>query len=229
MWVVFRIPKMHFKQKEGAMKRATVVIGILMMLCFTGQTVSAQEAGMFGIGARLSYFTLDDDSAGNTNLDFDDSFGLGINGTYYFCPWFSVELSLDYLESDIDASGPAGSGNLGELEQMPLLLTGRFHWPMDQWLSPYLAIGIGYYFHDLSANGGFLAQQGISSIDADDSFGYHLGVGMEWFLNPMLSFNVDLKYIWNEVDFDSTDAVGTESFEVDMDGFVIGIGLKYFF
>ena len=221
--------KFRLENKEGTMKKLVVAACMLALILVVGQSIYAQERGMAGVGVRFSYLNFEDDSAGGANIDFDDAFAVGINGTYYFCPWFSVEAGLDYIETEMDLQNPAGSGNLGDLEQMPLLLTGRFHWPLNGWTSPYLALGIGYYFNDISTNSAFLASQGIISVDVDDSFGYHIGAGIEWFLNPNLAFNIDFKYIWNEIDFDTVDAVGPETVEVDADGFVAGISLKYFF
>jgi len=67
-------------------------------------------------------------------------------------------------------------------------------------------------------------------IDADDSFGFHINGGFEYFLNDNVALGFDLKYIWNDSDFTAFEpGFPTETVNIDLDGFSAGIGIKYFF
>ena len=59
------------------------------------------------------------------------------------------------------------------------------------------------------------------------SFGYHLNAGYEAFVAANTSLNVDLKYIFNDVDFTEAGVPGDTA--VSLDGFTIGVGVKYYF
>jgi len=214
------------------MKRKVVVaLYVAVLLLVFGQTGFAQEAGKFGIGARVSYlnYSGDDlnelDEAGQRiDVDFDEGTMYGLNITYFFNKYFSTELSIDHIETDLDISGTwygaAKTQNVGEITQIPVLLTGRLHIPINNSISPYVGAGVGYYFNDYDP------KDAADKATADDSFGFHANAGVEFFLAENYAVNLDLKYVWNDVDFQDPDDTTQE---ISMDAFVAGIGFKYYF
>jgi outer membrane protein len=214
------------------MKRKIVVaLYVAVLLLVFGKTGFAQEAGKLGIGARVSYvnYSGDDlnelDQAGQRiNVDFDEGTMYGLNITYFFNKYFSTELSIDHTETEVDISGTwygvAKTQNVGEITQIPVLLTGRLHIPINTSISPYVGAGMGYYFNDYDA------KDDTDKSTADDSFGFHVNAGVEFFFAENYAINLDLKYVWNDVDF---SCPGDPTEEISMDAFVAGIGLKYYF
>jgi len=68
------------------------------------------------------------------------------------------------------------------------------------------------------------------NLSADDSFGFHAAGGVEWFLTPSWALNFDLKYIINKADFILTvPGLSPDAAEFDLNAFVGGIGVKYYF
>jgi outer membrane protein len=65
--------------------------------------------------------------------------------------------------------------------------------------------------------------------DQDDSFGFHLNAGLEFVITDNFALDLDLKYVWSEADFDLRDSTGVDTGEIDLNGFVVGISLKYCF
>lgn len=186
----------------------------------------------WGIGARISYYVPDDSTIDTTKFDPDDGILFEGNLTWFPINWLSLEFTGGYTETDVNLEEPGFySGDFGELEQIPLLLTGRLHWwSSDSSFTIYGGGGIGYYLNDISVSSTFLAVNPGFTIDADDSFGFHIAAGLEWFFTANWALNLDLKYIWNEADFDRrspSDPPATE--EIDLDAFVVGIGIKYYF
>ncbi|MGW8209563.1 MAG: OmpW/AlkL family protein, partial [Syntrophobacteria bacterium] len=59
-------------------------------------------------------------------------------------------------------------------------------------------------------------------------FGFFAGGGVEVFLSSNTSLNLDLKYIWTEVEA-SVNKAGFTSVDLELNPFVAGLGLKYYF
>jgi opacity protein-like surface antigen len=113
----------------------------------------------------------------------------------------------------------------------------------------YLGGGIAYYMHDFSASGStknnlsstvskILAQRGVtllsysSNIEIENTFGFHINIGMNIELNPKAS--LDLSYRMNSASADmkltssmntsAGSAVSSKTFTVNREG-MLGIGV----
>lgn len=218
------------------MKKTLIIMASLMVLVSgTVTTASAEDiAGRSGLGIGLGYI-------GPKDSDIDSGALPSINYTYGVNSNFSLELSLGRAVLDVGDEDI----NLGELTTIPLQLTAQFRMPSGN-ASPYIGAGVGYYFNNFDIGGDAedvidLAQAidpGFDmDLEIDDSFGYHINAGIDYFANKNLAFNLDARYFWSEADgtFTVTDPNGTfggsfkEEGEVDIDSFVIGVGVKYFF
>lgn len=191
-------------------------------------------AGRSGLGVRASYLKYETDDymvyGVNVDVDPDDAVGFGINYTYFVNNNFSFELSADYIKTDVELSALGLSGDAGEIKQIPVLLTGRIHADLSRKASPYLAAGVGYVFNDIDTNpttAEFIYGSG-AEFDVDNSFAFHVGAGIEVFLSDNIAFNLDLKYIWTETEA-SVNVSGFESVDFDLNPFVAGLGIKYYF
>ena len=171
--------------------------------------------GKNGLGIRVNYANYQDGDenifGSGIDVEVDDDFGFGVNYTYFCSENFSLELSADYIESDVELSFGGLSEDVDELEQISVLLAGRIHPELIGIFLPYLSGGIGYFFNDMDEE------------DVDDDFGYFIGAGVEVFLSDSLSLNLDLKYIWTEIETD------TASIDIAEDPFIAGLGLKFYF
>jgi len=214
-------------------KRIAVVLCSVTLLLFSSNFGFAQPLGKWGIGGRISYYAPDEFRAEGDTWDPDEGVLLEGNISYFVNNWFSLELGAGYTRSDVDLKdGKTGlSIDFGELEQIPILLTGRLHyWFSNSKITLYAGGGVGYYINDFELSGSVSAEFPVSTLDADDSFGFHVNGGMESFLTDKVALDLDLKYVWNEADFTQTDpGEAPESAEIDLDAFVVGVSIKYFF
>jgi len=213
-------------------KRIVVVLCSVNLILLSSNFGFAQPPdNNWGIGARISYYVPDDTTIDETKIDPDEGILIEGNLTWFPMKWLSLEFAGGYTETDVNIEEPGLSEEFGELEQIPLVLTGRVHWwSSDSNFTIYGGGGIGYYINDFSLSGLVMSREPGLSVDADDSFGFHLAAGLEWFFSAKWAFNLDLKYVWNEADFDSTfPGEPTETEEIDLDAFVVGIGIKYYF
>jgi outer membrane protein len=190
--------------------------------------------GRYSLGARVSYVNYSDDdyTVRGTKVDTepDDAVMFDGNFSYFFTNYFSVELSGGYVETDVDLTGGGSSGTAGELQQIPILLTGRFNIPIQNKLVPYLGGGVGYFINDFDQNDSvieFIYGPG-ADVDVDNTWGYHINGGIDFLFTPNLALNLDFKYIWNEIEAD-VDRAGFTKEEFDVNMFVVGGGIKYYF
>jgi outer membrane protein len=190
--------------------------------------------GRFGLGARVSYVNYSDDDYKvfgiKVDTEPDDAVMFDANINYFFTNYFSAELSGGYVETDVDLSGGGSSGTGGELQQIPILLTGRFSIPIKNKIVPYLGGGVGYFINDFDQNDSvieFIYGPG-ADVDVDNNWGYHVNGGFDFLFTPNFALNLDVKYIWNEIETD-VDVPGFKKEEFDVNMFVIGGGVKYYF
>lgn len=207
------------------MKKKIITPFVVALVLVISQVSFAQDMeGKFGIGARVAYINYSDDFGSGIDADIDETAMYGGNLTYFVQRYLSLELSVDYVETDLDLE----DFDIGELEQIPILLSLRTHLSTNPKVSPYLTIGVGYYLNDFDMKSSIPAGY---DLDTDDSFGYHLGGGIEYFFNEHFAFNFDLKYIWSNVDVDIKTPGGysVSDHKVDVDAFTSGVGFKYYF
>jgi len=197
-------------------------------------SIARETTRKSGFGARVSYVTYSGDEltlygvAVDVEADSTPSFGL--NYTCLFNNYSSLELSIDYIRTDVQFEALGYSLNMGELTQIPVLLTLRLHPGVSTKVKPYLGVGVGYYLNSFDTNSfnASLIYGTGAEIDVDDSFGFHVSAGVEFFIAENYSFNLDLKYLLNKADA-KVNVSGFTTEEMSMDALVVGVGLKYYF
>ena len=219
------------------MKKRLLVAAIAAVFVITlgGSAMAMEPKGKLGLGLEVGTYNLMDADVPNWpagELQFDNVVFFGGNVTYFPADFFSVELGSDWIVTDI-ASNPTPSGNdWGELTQVPILLTGRFHIPNKTIMSPYLGFGFGYYFNNFDVNARVKERMLplYYAVEVEDSFGFHINGGMEIFATDFLAFDIDLKYVWNNVEYQETmNSIVTADDEFETNAFSAGLGIKYYF
>lgn len=212
------------------------VWALLFLILFSS---TAYAAPQFGIGLRVGHNfyqdgTLDIEGTG-VSVDYSNksAWVYGINGTFKPTENFSLELALDRIsKSQCDFKLSGVTFNSGDITQTPLTLTARFHWPIGIF-SPYIGAGLGYYWNsfDKSGVGGAIWWLPTTTVDLENSFGYHVNAGTEIFLDEArhLALNMDFKYVWTKAEISATNAGATIKGDMNLDSFVAGLGIKYYF
>jgi outer membrane protein W len=208
-----------------------IVVVLSLTIVLTGQLSFAQEKKI-AIGWRTSYnMYQESDDFLNSSYDeeFDDALGISADVTYFFCKTFALELSLGYLKTDMNLDFSGWDSSFGELTQIPLLLTGQYHFTAGEKVRLYAGLGIGYYLNDMDEGDFFFgAPSGVEAF-ADDALGYHVAAGMEYFLAENVALNLGLKYVWLDVDIGFDGAGYDEKESTSLNAFVTGVGVKYYF
>ena len=208
------------------MKKIILVVTAFALITLGTQTAASAEdiAGRSGIGIKIANVSPDES-------EFDSSTMTSINYTRGISSNLSIEASIGRTVMDLEG---------GELTVAPILVTAQYRMPSGD-LSPYLGAGIGYYLNDFDVDSGMIARERASGlplfdrdIEFDNSFGYHINVGIDYFLNSNLAVNLDGRMFWTNSDItvkgtDSGIDYWTEEHDRDLDSTVIGVGVKYFF
>jgi outer membrane protein W len=212
-------------------KNIIIVFCVATLLLFFVNVSFAQGPDKkWGIGARLSLLSGEDDTVQGVKFEPDNTALFEGIVQYLANNLFSMELSVGYSKMDVKAEESGLSIDFGELKQTPIRLTGRLHyWFADSKATLYGGGGIGYYINDFKLSGLVLSAIPSASADADNSFGFHLNGGIEFFITDNFALDLDLKYVWTKADFEFRDSSGAETVEIDLNGFVAGISLKYCF
>ena len=137
--------------------------------------------------------------------------------SYFFTPNIAAELVLTYPQKqDVRLDG----NKIGTFKHLPPTLLVQYHFMPDAAFSPYVGAGINY--------------TRISSVDLDgglqldsSSVGGALQIGADYKINKNWSLNFDIKKV--QISSDVKTASGTKISSVQIDPWLIGIGVGYRF
>jgi outer membrane protein len=105
---------------------------------------------------------------------------------------------------------------------LPPTVTLQYHFSPNANFRPYAGVGINYtIFYNKTGDT-------LSTLDLDDSFGFAAQVGADWMLTNRASINFDVKYVNIETEV-SNNTTGAKLFDLDINPWVIGLGVGYRF
>jgi outer membrane protein W len=215
---------------------AVFVLMILGLVGLAPGLVEAEEIrSRIGLGAFLAVHNTGSSDLNDVDANFDTVPIVGISGVYLINNTFSVELSTTSLSTDLELEYDGKSGTLGEIQQIPILLTARYRHPIKKTrANVYLGLGGGYFInsfdHDKRNDQAEFFGLNLRSADISNSYGWLANVGTELFFKKHYSVYLDLKVIFTQAEFDLTHLDGTvEKQDAAMNASVLGIGFNYYF
>lgn len=215
-------------------KRVVLIMVATVFFVLTAQVGSSEELDKrFALGARAGFYKITDDDMPQGEIKSNGTLYGEANLTYFFVDYFSLELSGGYVKPDLDLTQNSTGYvvEYGELEQIPFLLTARFHWWSDiPKVGLYAGGGVGYFINDFTVSSTLKNLNPGVAVDVDDSFGALVAVGVEYFITTKWALSMDFKYIYNPVDFLQTQpGVSPSAFDLNLNTFLGVVGIKYFF
>ena len=185
-----------------------------------GEGLFAKER--FQIRARAIGILADGD--GNVQgtalkTDADNAYTPELDITYFFTEHFAAEL----IAATAQHSVKANSSKLGDVWVLPPTLTFQYHFMPDNKFSPYIGAGVNYtvfYGEDTAS--------GFTDFDVDNGVGLAAQAGFDYWINDNWGMNFDAKYIDVNVDA-SVNNGGLNAYDVDIDPWVVGVGVSYRF
>lgn len=231
-----RLAVFQLRRKEKRIMKRILLAFVVVSLILSSSMVGASEDSKFGIGVRGGFVFSQDDSivdpvdGTKVDIDIDSAFCVGINTTYVMSDVLSMELSGDWVfDRETEFMTPTGSIGGGDISTIPVLLTLRIHIPVSSGFKPYIGGGVGWYFNSFDQNPLWIASNPGVNAELDDSFAWLANAGLEFFLTENVAFNIDGKYIWSSPDMNLTGTGYYNTYEIDLDGFVVGVGVKFYF
>jgi outer membrane protein len=156
------------------------------------------------------------------DVAIDDAYAPELDITYFFTKHIATELILATANHEVDGNNTSlGNVDLGDVWILPPTLTLQYHFTPDNRWSPYAGAGINYtvfYNEDSGA---------VNDIEYDNEFGYVLQAGIDYKLDEHWLLNADVKKLFLETDVSVNNGAITS--EVDIDPWIIGLGVGYRF
>ena len=195
------------------------------------QTGKGEYLGAWSIAGSLGY------AVPNTD-EYDNAFAWRAALGYSPLPQFELDLEFGRFATDVSQPDPGGipshtiaSGSLGIT---PVCLTAQYRRPLPQLLSTLILLGgVGYYFIDYSMG----AEQrdafeaagvtGLPDQEVDDSWGFHLGAGLEYAVTERISLVAEGRYLFLNPSARGTTASGGRFDDsLDLDTWMFTGGVK---
>ena len=225
------------------MKKAILGLAVAAALM---PTMASAEAGDWVVRVRAAYVEANEDSklgklvnqnvlAGamspGAELKVDSNTLPELDISYYFTKNIAAELILATgSKHDVkvikDSVGTVPNQLLGTVDVLPPTLTVQWHFNPDATFDQYVGAGINYTFmldRNLNVRQGPLAGTKIK-IDRD-SWGPALQAGFDVNLKDGWLINADVKYIWMDTDVKLKTGGWTKIDSLDINPWVIGIGV----
>lgn len=207
----------------SALAAATLMSGVAM-----AQDFKTKEAGDFLIRVRGIGLIPDESStisAIGGEAEASNEYVPEIDISYFVTDNIALELIAATTNHDVKVKGSTlgASADLADVGVLPPTLTVQYHFLPSNRFSPYLGAGVNYtIFYDEEAAGG-----AVTSVDFENSFGLALQAGIDVAIGGNWSANVDVKKIFLNTDVKING--GAINADVDLDPWVVGIGVGYRF
>lgn len=186
-------------------------------ICVTAAAEEIEQiTGRLAVGANFSEGLPDENES-------DPGFYTGFNLTYGIMDYVAFQLDTGYVEFDQDANGI----DYGDLAAIPLMCSLQWRYPFlvgGSNAAIYALGGVGVVFFDFDE----LARVG-REIEADDSFAYRFGVGLEFFKNRNWSFYFESTYTITSTTLELQTVTSPTVESTDTDFWLVGGGVKLYF
>ncbi|EQC50511.1 OmpW family protein [Bacteriovorax sp. DB6_IX] len=148
-----------------------------------------------------------------------------IDISYFVNKNFAFELILATATHEASAYNTSlNTLDLGDVSLLPPTLLAQYHHEMGNF-KPYVGAGLNYTIFY-----GEEPQGVVKNITYDNSLGYALQVGADYKIGDNIYFNVDVKKLFLSTDVEvETFSNGTVTAEVDINPYIIGLGVGFRF
>jgi len=207
---------------------SALVAATLMSSAALAEGFKTKEAGDFLVRVRGIGLIPDESSSISViggEADASNEYVPEVDFSYFITDNIALELIAATTKHDVDVEGSTlgADVNLADVAILPPTLTVQYHFMPSNRFSPYLGAGLNYtFFYDEEAAGG-----AVTSVDFENGIGYALQAGMDIAIGGNWSANVDVKKIFLNTDVKVNG--GAINADVDLDPWVVGIGIGYRF
>lgn len=206
------------------MKKTMLITASLAALLATG-AMAQEDQSPWQVRVRAIGVMPDEDadvSAIGGDVRIDNAYVPEVDISYFFTKNIAAELILATAKHNVKDNGSAlGDVDLGSAWILPPTLTMQYHFSPDNTFSPYVGAGVNYTFFYNEDSGA------MNSVRYDDGFGVALQAGMDYKLDQHWLVNFDVKKLWLNTDVSVNS--GAVTADVDIDPWIVGVGVGYRF
>lgn len=194
--------------------RRPLVLLALGLLAVTSSAAAQRTANPWTVRTR-AIAIVPDASSVPAGLDVKAAATLEVDISRRLNDYLSVELILATASHEVTA----GTASLGSVTHVPPTLLLQFFPVQRGSVRPYIGAGGNMtLFVDRSGD--------LADLDLTTSFGWAAQAGVDVAIAPRAVFNLDAKYVRIATDVRSG---GTTAYELDINPFVLGVGVGYRF
>lgn len=157
-------------------------------------------------------------------LDIDDTYVPELDITYFLTKNMALELVLAISKHDVEGTGSLAGTDVGDFYIIPPHLMLQYHFDMGNGFKPYIGAGINYSLIFSEGNAA-----GFNGLKIDNGFGFSLQAGVDIQVRDNWYFNVDVKKTWLNVDAKTNLGATPVRADIDVDPWIVGVGLGYRF
>ena len=163
--------------------------------------------GKVGWEARMSYVSYSGDK------HFEPKGRVMVSGSFTFFTheMISLEFEAGYIGGRLELKyGVPSPVDIGDLRQVPLLFSLRWHAPVSSNMSSYFLGGVGYFINNFDQDPilGEAARHLYGSgtrFYINNSTGLHIGIGVEYSIEPQSTINFEIRHIWTDPEMGVVD------------------------
>lgn len=215
------------------MRFGSMVVCLILLVILAADQGWAQP--QFTVGVRASYlaFIREGAQVDGFQIRLAPTMVYGVVGSYRLNPRLSLEFTLErYADADGDVDSVpvnAGSDNVSNIAQAYATLSVKYRWLTRSRFNSYLGTGMAYYLNDFTPEDYFNTV--FSRMELENSWGFQVLAGADYWITPAWGLNLDLRYQWTEPDLKwqrrSDGVEGSSKFTFA--GAMTTIGIKYLF
>ena len=136
----------------------------------------------------------------------NEAWSLGLTIGYAITPNWSIELlgaypfthdieANDTLSNTLAGLGLSGDKVIGEIKQLPPVLSANYTFTPDSNVRPYLGAGVNYFYPFDEEVKGDLSAAGYTNLEVSDSFGIALQAGIDFDISENVFLNASIRWI----------------------------------
>lgn len=198
-----------------------------LIACFAFMNVNAQDTEPANENADYTKFQArfrvisvipnEGDNLPGDDVEISTAFVPELDFTYFFTKNIAAELILGTTKHDVETKA---GGDLGHVWLLPPTLNVQYHFYAGNF-KPYVGAGINYTIFYGVDEGQFV------DIDYDNAVGFSFQAGVDYNLNDKWFLNLDIKRLILSTDVEVNTGSGILPVEVDIDPFIVGLGVGY--
>jgi outer membrane protein len=195
-------------------------LSIIVMMLISINAIAQEKSDFNRWQARLRVIAIIpdvDDDLDAANVDVSTAVVPELDFTYFFDENWAAELILATAKHNVDVDMGTGI-DLGHVWILPPTLSLQYHFTGGS-VKPYLGAGINYtFFYGID-------EGDVVDMDYDDAVGFSMQGGLDFDLNDYWFLNLDVKKLLLKTDVKVYTGEAIIPVEVDINPWVVGVGI----